>query len=40
MSCQQMEINSYLLIIMLITAHLAPTAGALFTPNTIHLHII
>ncbi len=31
---------SNLLIIMLITVPLAPTAGALFTPNTILLHIL
>ncbi len=31
---------SHLLIIMLIIVPLAPTAGALFTPNTILLHIL
>ncbi len=31
---------SDLLIIMLITEALAPTAGVLFTPNTILLHIL
>ncbi len=31
---------SHLLIIMLITVSLAPTAGALFNPNTILLHIL
>ncbi len=31
---------SHLLMIMLITVPLAPTAGALFTPDTILLHIL
>ncbi len=38
-----MSINgkvSHLLIIMLITVLLSPTAGELFTPNTILLHIL
>ncbi len=38
MSFQQME--NHLLIIMLITVHLSPKAGVLFTPNTMFLHII